>query len=156
MDSENGTNFRPLEARERKLLERLLEHHPFDGRDELRRQLDSTTARLIGEHNDNYGSIALFVSNPVPASVACSVPVEAEYLDEDGIPVWVLLHVKQGLLWELEICRADGLPLIASPVPERLEPFSKDYRALIEEAKAKAEKRNQGPGNVIIGGILEE
>src|ERR1041384_6143135 len=55
MSAQDPTNFRPLEERDHKLLERLLEHHPFEGRDQLREQLDSTTARLIVEHNDNYG-----------------------------------------------------------------------------------------------------
>ena len=85
MSEENG--FRPLKERERRLLERLLEHHPFDGRDELRKQLESTTARLIVEHNDNYGSIELRVADPTPASVRYRVPVEAQYLDDDGVPI---------------------------------------------------------------------
>jgi hypothetical protein len=123
MDAVHGAEFRPLQERERRLLERLLDHHPFEGRDQLRRQLDSTTARLIVEFNDNYGSIELFVTDPVPAPVSRSVPVEAEYQDDDGVPVWVLLHVKRGVMWELEICRADGQPLISPPIPERLEPF---------------------------------
>jgi len=87
VSGENDTNFRPLVERERKLLERLLEHHPFEGRDQLRQQLDSATARLIVEHNDNYGSIELRVADPTPAAVLYRVPVEAEYLDDDGIPV---------------------------------------------------------------------
>ena len=138
MSGENDASFRPLAERERKILERLLEYHPFEGRDQLRKQLDSTTARLIVEHNDNYGSIQLRVADPVPANVLCRVPVEAEYLDDDGIPVWVLLHVDGGgVMRELEICRADGKPLITPPMADRLEPFSKDYRKLAESAKAE-------------------
>jgi len=148
MSAEGDASFRPLEEHERKLLERLLEHHPFQGRDELRRQLDSATARLIVEHNDNYGSIELRVADPTPASVLYLVPVEAEYPDDDGIPVWVLLHVNRGgVMRQLEICRADGLPLISPPMPERLEPFSKDYGALIEKAKAEAERRKKRTGS---------
>lgn len=124
MSTENDASFRPLEERERKLLERLLTHHPFQGREQLLSQLDSTLARPIIEHIDNYGSIELRVTDPTPASVSRLVPVEAEYLDEDGIPVWVLLHVDSGgVMRQLEICRADGLPLISPPIPERLEPF---------------------------------
>jgi len=137
MNEEGATSFRPLEDRERRLLERLIEHHWFDGRDELRCQLESATARLIAQYHDNYGSIELRVENATPASVRYRVPVEAEYLDEDGIPVWVLLHVREGVMCELEICRADGQPLISPPVPERLEPFSADYGALIEKTKAR-------------------
>jgi hypothetical protein len=75
MSAKNDKDFRPLQERERKILERLLKHHPFEGRDQLRRQLDSTTARLIVEHNDNYGSIELRVADPTPASVLYLVPV---------------------------------------------------------------------------------
>ena len=104
-------DFRPLEERERRLLERLLEHHPFDGRDELRKQLESTTARLIAEHHDNYGSIELRVAEPTPARVRCRVPVEAEYPDQDGVPVWVLLYVnRDGAMCDLKSAgRMDGL-----------------------------------------------
>lgn len=127
--------FRPLEEHERKLLERLLEQHEFPGWDQLRRQLDSATARLIAEYKDNYGSIELRVADSLPATVDYLVPVEAEYFD-GGVPVWILLHVdREGFMHELEIVRADGRPLSSRPVPERIEPFSKDYGALIEKAK---------------------
>jgi hypothetical protein len=107
--------------------------------------LDSTTARLIDEYKDNYGSIELRVADATPAKVPCLVPVEAEYFDDDGVPVWVLLHVNRaGVMQELEICRADGLALMSHPVPELLEPFSKDYAALIQEAKANSERRPKG------------
>lgn len=124
MRSESNTGFRPLQEHERGLLERLLEDHPFEGQDQLRRQLDSATARLIVEHHDNYGSIELRVANPTPASVRCRVLVEGQYLDDDGIPVWLLLHVnREGVMWQLEICRADGRPLISPPIPKRLEVY---------------------------------
>ena len=134
--------FRPLEELERRLLQRLLEHHPFDGRDELRKQLESATARTIAEHHDNYGSIELRVADPTPARVRFRVPVEAEYLDDDGVPVWVLLHVnREGVMCQLEICRADGLRLQSPATAERIEPFSADYGPLIGEARADAERR---------------
>lgn len=123
MREEKDHEFRALEENERRILERLLQHHAFDGRDELLKQLESTTARLILEHRDNYGSIELRVADPTPAGVRRRVPVEAEYRDDDGIPVWVLLHVREGAMCELEICRADGKPLISPPVPEKLEPY---------------------------------
>ena len=124
MDEETTTAFRPLRNEERRLLEALLDHHPFDGRDQLREQLESTTARLIGEYHDNYGSIELRVSNGPSSSARRRVPVEGQYLDHDGIPVWILLHInREGFLCELEIVRADGKPLISTPEPERLEVY---------------------------------
>jgi len=124
MCEEKDREFRALHETERRILETLLQHHAFDGRDELLKQLKSTTARLILEDRDNYGSIELRVADPTPANVRYRVPVEAKYKDDDGIPVWVLLHVnRQGLMCELEICRADGKPLISPPLPENLEPY---------------------------------
>ena len=125
MSGEKDNSFRRLEERETRILETLLGHHPFDGRDELLKQIKSATARLIVEHHDNYGSIELRVADPTPANVKyLVVPTEGRYLDDDGVPVWVLLHVnREGVLRQLEVCRADGLPLISPPIPERLEVY---------------------------------
>ena len=119
---EKTAPFRLLQDDERRLLETLLDHHQFDGRDQLRQQLESTTARLILAYQDNYGSIELHVSNGPPSSGRYRVPVEGQYLDDDGIPVWLLVHInREGFMCELEIVRADGKPLISTPTPERLE-----------------------------------
>jgi hypothetical protein len=124
MDEEKTATFRSLQDGERRLLEALLDHHQFDGRDQLREQLESTTARLILEYQDNYGSIELHVSNGPPSSGRYRVPVEGRYVDDDGIPVWLLLHInREGFICELEIVRADGKSLISTPTPERLEVY---------------------------------
>ena len=124
MNEEKTPALRPLQDAERRLLETLLDHHQFDGRDQLRGQLQSTTERLILEYQDNYGSIELRVSNgPHPAGDT-EVPVEGQYLDDDGIPVWFLLHIdREGFMCELEIVRADSKPLISTPTSERLEVY---------------------------------
>ena len=85
------------------ILEKLLECQ-FRGRDELRQQLAFATVRPI----DESGSLALKVTSPILAETEHRVPVEAEYLDADGVPIWILLHVVNGLLNELEIIKADG------------------------------------------------
>jgi len=124
MDKEKTAAFRPLQDDERRLLETLLDHHQFDGRDQLREQLEWTTARLILEHQDNYGSIELHVSNGPSSNGLYRVPVEGQYFDDDKIPVWLLLHInRQGFMCELEIVRADGKPLMSTPIPERLEVY---------------------------------
>lgn len=125
MHAGNTTGFRPLEDDERRLIEALLDHHAFDGRDELRAQLPATAARLITEYHDNYGSIELRVADAAPASgVRYRVPVEGQYPDDDGIPVWLMLHVnRDGFLCELEIVRADGKPLMRRPSAERVEVY---------------------------------
>ena len=71
------------------------------------------------------------------------VPVEGEYLDDDGVPVWILLHVSGGVLKELEICRADGLQIISPPNPERITPVTIDYDAMIKKAQAARNRPKQ-------------
>ena len=122
MDEEKFAAFRPFQDGERRLLETLLDHHQFDGRAQLREQLESATARPIPEYRDNYGSVELHVSDGPPSNGRYRVPVEGQYLDDDGVPVWLLLHINsEGFLCELEIVRADGKRLISTPTPERLE-----------------------------------
>ena len=114
MDSE----FRPLEERERNILERLLEH-PFPGRDELRLQMSSIAGKVI----DTYGSLELSVPVVHVAPVIQNVPVEAEYFDTDGVPVWVLPPVVRGFVM--------GLEIIGGPAPDRIFPLSKDYEEIV-------------------------
>jgi hypothetical protein len=92
--------FRSLTPRERELIEKLLEPE-FPGRDELLQQLGAVTARQI--HDD--GTLELHCEGGPQAPVTCSVPTEGEYQDADGRQVNVLLHVKEGLMWELEILK---------------------------------------------------
>jgi hypothetical protein len=47
------------------------------------------------------------------------IPVEAEGVDADGVPIYVLLHVVDGYLNELEMLRADSEPL-RLPDPQTL------------------------------------
>jgi hypothetical protein len=120
-----ATNFRPLEASERALLERLLQGE-FPRRDALSNQLHGVSVRTI----DEYGSLELRVGeNAAPAKLSPSegdpsrmltdrVPVEGQYRDEDGIPVCVMLHVVEGFIHELQIFKADGSRIINAPTPE--------------------------------------
>jgi hypothetical protein len=87
MSAGDGEGFRPLQQSEREILRRLLEDHPFQCREELGKQLDSASARLIEQYNDNYGSIELRVADATAANVRSRVPVEAEYRDDDNCPV---------------------------------------------------------------------
>jgi hypothetical protein len=106
MDSE----FRPLDTPERELLEKLLEVE-FPGRDELRVQLGSVTAKQI--HED--GTLKLRCHSGCPAP-CFSLVAEGEYTDADGGMMTVMLHVdRRGFMWLLEIIRYDGSPIIRPP-----------------------------------------
>ena len=115
-------DWQPLKGHEKLILERLFECE-FQGRNELRQQLEFVTARSIDEN----GSLALKVSSPILAKTKCRVPVEAEYLDVDGVPIWILLHVVDGLLNELEILRADSAKMQNFPRPDQFVPMTVSY-----------------------------
>ena len=109
------SDFRPLTENERQLLERMLED-VFPGRDELRRQLGSVTAKRINEN----GSLDLKVCSGPVAQVPRRVPTEAWYPDTDGMMIRLLLHVVEGKMYGLEIYKDDGSKIIRSPTASSL------------------------------------
>lgn len=114
MDSEH----RPLRPEEKKLIEKLLEKD-FPGRDELRRQLDSVTAKRL----DDDGSLTLAVTAGPPAPGRWRVPTEGWCNDIDGMEIQVLLHVKDGMMIMLEIFKLDGSKVSRPPNPEEMGLF---------------------------------
>jgi hypothetical protein len=101
--------FRPLSGRERELIERLL-NQDFPGRDELRIQLQSATARQVLDD----GTLELRCESGLKAPVRDRVPTEGTCRDIDGGTVDVLLHVVDGVMKELEILKHGG-PLLRPP-----------------------------------------
>jgi hypothetical protein len=109
------SGFRELDPRERSLLEKLLEPE-FPGRNELRAQLGSLTAKPAGAD----GTLILRGSGP-SATTQWRLVSEAMCRDADGGPISVLLHVdKQGLLHMLEIIKHDGSPIVRPPMAQDL------------------------------------
>jgi hypothetical protein len=110
------SGFRELDARERGLLEKLLEPE-FPGRDELRVQLSSLTAKQAGED----GTLLLRCGQGPAAPTRSRLVAEATYQDADGGRVSVLLHVnKDGLMQMLEIIKYDGSPIVRPPSAREL------------------------------------
>ena len=110
------SDFRPLEARERELLEKLLEVE-FPGRDELRVQLGSVTAKqIIGD-----GTLELRCDSG-PSAPCFSLVAEGECIDADGRKINVMLHVdRRGFMWMLEILKLDTTPIINPPSASNME-----------------------------------
>lgn len=107
---------RKLSRRERKILERILSQLPCGG-DALRGQLNSAEVTTIDED----GSMRFLLHAGDPASgISDRVPATAIYDDKDGVPIYLLLHIVEGKLWELEIYKADGSPIIVRPEAEKL------------------------------------
>jgi hypothetical protein len=94
-----------LRTEERAILDALLSQ-PFPGRDELAVQIAQAEARPL----DDEGSLGLRVLGAPRAAVIGRVPVEAQTRDPDGMDVFLLLHVVDGLAVELDVFRGDSRP----------------------------------------------
>jgi len=104
---------RPINESERQILDRLL-HTDFPGAVELRVQ----AGRSQIDRLDIAGGPVFefnFTSDVERASVSYPVPVEAEGVDQDGAQMHLLLHVRDGVLKELEIYREDGQQIQCLP-----------------------------------------
>jgi hypothetical protein len=112
--------FRPLTSRELALIERLLEPD-FPGRDELRQQLKAVTGRQILDD----GTLELSCEGGPRAPVYRRVPTEGDYLDADGQQVSVLLHVRDGLMCELEVLKVYPTEIQNPPDARNLEVFAR-------------------------------
>ena len=109
------SSFRPLKASEKHILTKLLESE-FPGRDELRRQLESTRARQIFDD----GTLELRVDSGPLATVKNRVPIEAQCPDGDGVMIHLLLHVVHGMMDELEVFKEDGSKSLCVPTADKL------------------------------------
>jgi len=98
------------------LLHKMFEYD-FPGKVDLVRQLPHTKARLMDPPNE-YGSVEFHVDSNELATVENRLPIELEALDEDGIPIAVLLFVDDGKLNFLEVSKVDGSKIIKMPTPE--------------------------------------
>ena len=108
-------SFRPLDANEMGLLEKLLSRD-FPSRDALRLQLSSITGRTI----DNNGSLELKPEQGGRAEMLRGCPTEGTCPDIDGGPIAILLHVRNSQLHLLEIFKEDGSEIKRAPKAEAL------------------------------------
>jgi hypothetical protein len=106
---------RNLTDEELQIVEKMLAQLPHGG-DELHEQLRTAQVRTIDED----GSLRFHVTSPAVADVDQRVPVTAIFDDADGIPIYLLLHVVERKLWELEIYKADGSKIMNRPTPKKL------------------------------------
>ena len=114
----NVGTLRSPNAEEVRLLE-ILFSVDFPGRRDLQEQAMRAEVRTI----DGNGSLQFFVVNPTQANVKGRVPVSARLPDANGsdlfgICVNLLLHVRNGVLAELEIYKDDGSAIV---MPFRFE-----------------------------------
>lgn len=106
---------RAASPEEMDLLQHMLSAH-FPGSEDLKRQMWS----VVVEQIDRNGSLLLRPVAPTHATVSRRIPVEASYLDSDGVLVHVLIHVRDGVLNELEIYREDSGDVLSAAVDASL------------------------------------
>jgi Domain of unknown function (DUF6984) len=106
----NSTEWRKLAAAEEELLALLLSAE-FRGKEAVARQLSTAWVRTI----DNEGSLAFKVSTSEKAAVDRRIPIEAEANDLDDVTIHMLLHIVDGVVFELEFYREDSAPIFKLP-----------------------------------------
>jgi hypothetical protein len=123
------TTFRSLDIEQKELLEKLLEPE-FEGRDELRSQLSSVTARQASDD----GTLILHCGSGIPSPCKHRVAVEGVCKDADGMNISVLLHVdRNGFMKMLEILK-DGISPIINPPKARDLVFTGEHRRRIRSS----------------------
>jgi hypothetical protein len=110
--------FRSLDVNEIALLNKLLDHD-FQGRDALRIQLSSVTGRRTDEH----GCLELKTDEAIEAHAEIGSPTEGRCQDVDGVAIVVMLHVRKGKLYMLEMFKEDGSEILKAPKAEDLRVY---------------------------------
>ncbi len=104
------------------MLVALLDFAPFEGRDDLRAQIDA--ALVTGGCGCGCASVDLEVADWAPHAVVREpvVPNRASVLDEQGEPIGgVLIALRDGRLAVLEVYTFGDKPIAAMPPLARLE-----------------------------------
>jgi len=89
----------------------------FPGQHEVAEQLATARFEII----DGNKSLNIFPSASVKAPVQKTIPVEASVADKDGILIQVLLFVRAGAVYMLEILREDGEPVKEMPSVDKFD-----------------------------------
>lgn len=110
---------RPPTNLEQQVIARLLEK-PFPGSDNIGRCLNGSMVSDL----DEFGSLRLHPICKERAVTLATVPVEGQVLDSDGITIHVLLFVRAGLPYELQIYKDDGTRIQDKDALRRIDVFS--------------------------------
>lgn len=118
-------SYRPLSENERRILDKLMTLD-FIGRAELMQQLSGLLVKEKGI--DREGSIEFEVRSTIRAP-ADGMVVEGRCpgittSKESPAEINVLLHVRDGKLWLLEVYKDDGSNILQRPNPEKFALFS--------------------------------
>ncbi len=124
--------FRPLDSRERALVEKLLEAD-FPGRDKLRGQLKSVTGKQI----EPDGTLSLRCESGLPSTSKFLPVAEGVCKDADGVLVSVILHINiHGFMDMLEIIKYDGSAIINPPSASELRVLRPESRGEVSGGAA--------------------
>jgi hypothetical protein len=112
--TDDETEWRPLSEREQAVVLRLLEQ-PFEGRDDVLRQLQTVHVKDFPDRG-----LWFDAGKGYPPQVGIEAVVTAHTSDTDGMMIEVILMLKQGRLYALDVWKGDGSPIIRPPDPSDL------------------------------------
>lgn len=119
----SDADFRPLSEWETGVLDRMLQVK-FSGREQLLSQRDGLMAKTLDENGSLRFKVQSSKISPVNGLVVEGRFPDFENSAASAPAVNVLLHVKEGRLWMLEVYREDGAKISARPDPKRLVTFT--------------------------------
>ena len=107
---------RPIDSKERDLVPALLDG-VFPA---VKTEQDLSHTRVQDMADGGMGSILFASSDPEPRHFG-KVVAEAEYIDQDGVPVSITVNLdSKGDLFEVDFWKVDFTPLLRYPGPEDL------------------------------------
>lgn len=86
----------------------ILLREPFPGSDAILHQMRNCRVSEI----DSNGSLQIQATDGPHVVSKFRIPVEAEFIDSDGVTAHVLLHVVDGRVTELEVYKDDSSALV--------------------------------------------
>jgi hypothetical protein len=111
-----SSDWRPLSDTEREILQQLFTVS-FHGREEVRSQLPSVRVKTI----DQYGSLRFDAAPDDAQRVGLYSPVTARSRDSDGGTIELVLLLSEGKLFELDIYKWEGTPILRELQPSEIE-----------------------------------
>jgi hypothetical protein len=104
----------------------------------LEEELEEQLVRMKVQNmpDGGMGSLAFYNGRPRSLLEYGGEIAEAAFQDADGVPVSVMLYVdKDGELFELDVFKADGSPLIRYPDPKDLAIIDRDAQGNVVSAE---------------------
>jgi hypothetical protein len=111
---DDETDWRTMTERERAVILRLLEQ-PFEGREDVLQQVATVRVKDFPD-----SGLWFDAGKGYPPNVGVEAVVTAHTSDTDGVMIELIVMLKQGRLYALDVWKGDGSPIIRPPDPSDL------------------------------------